>query len=386
MNKKISAAELHDSVERQLSGLEPDPWLARRIMASDKEEKPVKKVSATLIIVIAVLCLSLTAFAASILLGWTDFYSFEIPKTAQEILKATEHKDYQVGPVTFTVNELMTDGHIALCSATSHMTDGSTAVISEEIFDAVGANGENGKALADKWGLPSDTRWLDAAHILNLPFYRVSISMYVPEEYQDGEDMGDALWDENGYCVSYYMASLNSLKVGDTLPVKLHFIVTQYDPQSVEPRSVMEEVVDHPKELNCWEDTFEITLPVHAPIAEKTYLPEKPFDFENGLTLNAVTAQLTVAGAYVTGQFTLRDGYRFEDAYFSNEIEFQDRDGNEIEWGMAESGILNYDQLPQVEWGVMLNLETLPDDLGVRIGESAVQVYSDTYTEPADNG
>ena len=129
MNKKISAAELHDSVERQLSGLEPDPWLARRIMASGKEEKPVKKVSATLIIVIAVLCLSLTAFAASILLGWTDFYSFEIPKTAREILKATEHKDYQVGPVTFTVNELMTDGHIALCSATSHMTDGSTAVI-----------------------------------------------------------------------------------------------------------------------------------------------------------------------------------------------------------------------------------------------------------------
>jgi len=93
-----------------------------------------------------------------------------------------------------------------------------------------------------------------------------------------------------------------------------------------------------------------------------------------------------VAGAYVTGHFTLRDGYRFEDAYFSNEIEFQDRDGNEIEWGMAESGILNYDQLPQVEWGAMLNLETLPDDLGVRIGESAVQVYSDTYTEPADNG
>ena len=48
--------------------------------------------------------------------------------------------------------------------------------------------------------------------------------------------------------------------------------------------------------------------------------------------------------------------------------------------------ILNYDQPPQVEWGAMLNLETLPDDLGVRIGESVVHVYSGTYKEPADNG
>ena len=48
--------------------------------------------------------------------------------------------------------------------------------------------------------------------------------------------------------------------------------------------------------------------------------------------------------------------------------------------------ILNYDQLPQVEWGAMLNLVTLPDGLGVRIGESAVHVYSGTYKEPADNG
>ena len=378
MNKKISADEFHNSIDRQLSGLKPDPWLAQHIMASAKEEEPVKKfaVSTALIVVLIVIATLTTALAASALLGWTDFYSFEIPKTAQEILNATEPKDYQVGPITFTVNELLTDGHIALCSATSHVTDGSSAVLSKEVYDAVGANGDNGEALAQKWNLSPDTRWIDAAHIMNLPFYRISISVNVPEECHDGEDMGDAMWDEKGNCVSYYMAALNSLQVGETLPIKLHFQVWQYDPQSIEPQSIFEDVVDKAKEMSYWEDTFEITLTVPAPIAEKTYMPEQPYDFENGLTLNSVTAQQTVAGAYVVGQFTLRDGFNFNDAY-SGELDFLDATGEEIPWGMAESGIIEYDQLPKVEWGAMLNLEVLPEEMVVSLDETTVHVYAE---------
>ena len=378
MNKKISSDEFHNSIDRQLSGLKPDPWLAQHIMASAKEEEPVKKftVSTALNMVLIVIVTLTTALAASVLLGWTDFYSFEIPKTAQEILNATEPKDYQVGPITFTVNELLTDGHIALCSATSHVTDGSSAVLSEEVYDAVGANGDNGEALAQKWNLSPDTRWIDAAHIMNLPFYRVSISVNVPEECHDGEDMGDAMWDEKGNCVSYYMAALNSLQVGETLPIKLHFQVWQYDPQSIEPQSIFEDVVDEAKEMSYWEDTFEITLTVPAPIAEKTYMPEQPYDFENGLTLNSVTAQQTVAGAYVVGQFTLRDGFNFNDAY-SGELDFLDATGEEIPWGMAESGIIEYDQLPKVEWGAMLNLEVLPEEMVVSLDETTVHVYAE---------
>ena len=378
MNKKISSDEFHNSIDRQLSGLKPDPWLAQHIMASAKEEEPVKKfaVSTALIVVLIVIATLTTALAASALLGWTDFYSFEIPKTAQEILNATEPKDYQVGPITFTVNELLTDGHIALCSATSHVTDGSSAVLSEEVYDAVGANGDNGEALAQKWNLSPDTRWIDAAHIMNLPFYRISISVNVPEECHDGEDMGDAMWDEKGNCVSYYMAALNSLQVGETLPIKLHFQVWQYDPQSIEPQSIFEDVVDKAKEMSYWEDTFEITLTVPAPIAEKTYMPEQPYDFENGLTLNSVTAQQTVAGAYVVGQFTLRDGFNFNDAY-SGELDFLDATGEEIPWGMAESGIIEYDQLPKVEWGAMLNLEVLPEEMVISLDETTVHVYAE---------
>ena len=95
MNKKISSDEFHNSIDRQLSGLKPDPWLAQHIMASAKEEEPVKKftVSTALIVVLIVIATLTTALATSCLLGLTDFYRFEIPKTVQEIFNATEPED-----------------------------------------------------------------------------------------------------------------------------------------------------------------------------------------------------------------------------------------------------------------------------------------------------
>ena len=71
MNRKISADEFRASVERQLSGLKPDPWLAQHIEASDKEGKPVKKFSATFILVAAIICISVTALAAGLIFSPT---------------------------------------------------------------------------------------------------------------------------------------------------------------------------------------------------------------------------------------------------------------------------------------------------------------------------
>ena len=70
-NKKISADEFRASVERQLSGLRPDPWLAQRIEASDKEDKPVKKFSAAFILVAAIICISVAALAAGLIFSPT---------------------------------------------------------------------------------------------------------------------------------------------------------------------------------------------------------------------------------------------------------------------------------------------------------------------------
>ncbi|MBR1586350.1 MAG: hypothetical protein IJ662_12485 [Clostridia bacterium] len=336
-----------------------------RAARSVKEETRMKRfpLRAAVICALALILTMTAALAVTDLLGWTDFYSYEIPRAAREILSATERQDYAVGPITFTVNELMTDGHIALCSATAHKTDGGEAILTTEIFDAIGANGQNGRALAEKMNLPPQTRWIDAARALNRPFYRVDMSVSAPVE-SDGEDMGDTLWDENGNCVVYYMAALNKASAGDTLPVTLLFQVTEYDPLSVEPADAMEETYELPTELNRWEAAFEISLSVPEPIAEKTYVPPAPYRFSNGMTLTGVQAELTVAGAYVVGQLTLEEGVDFNDVYIGD-LTFYDEAGEEIPWGMAESGILKYDQPPRMQWGAMLNMEQLPNALTV---------------------
>ena len=67
MRKKITANDFHDAIERQLSGLEPDPRLAQRIIASDKEEVKVKKVSGATLMIAAVIILAMaTAIAAGL--------------------------------------------------------------------------------------------------------------------------------------------------------------------------------------------------------------------------------------------------------------------------------------------------------------------------------
>lgn len=355
-----------------------------RAARSVKEEKKAMKhpsLRTALIAALIIVSTMTAALAAGRLLGWREFYPYDIPDSAKEILDATQVREYQVGPVTFTVNELLTDGHIAMAAATARVTDGSGAVLSSEVYDAIGANGENGRALAAKWGLPPETGWIDAAKLRNVPFYRVSMHVEVPQEMDGGEAMGDTLWDEEGNCALYYMPMLIRNKVGDSLPVRLGFTVTAYDMTKVEPPSVdytredWENSCREAAELDRWQAQFDVTLTVPAPLAEKTYTPAAPYEFPNGLTLNRVTAEQTVAGAYVIGEFTLRDGVDFRDAN-NGELMFQDADGREIPWGMAESGIIEYDDLPTVRWGAMLNLTALPDTLAVRLGDTAVTVWA----------
>ena len=67
MNKKITADDFHNAIERQLSDLKPDPWLAQRIIASDKEEAKVKKIPRAIIIIAVLIVLAMaTALAAGL--------------------------------------------------------------------------------------------------------------------------------------------------------------------------------------------------------------------------------------------------------------------------------------------------------------------------------
>ena len=97
MNKKISADDFHDAIERQLSGLEPDPWLAQRIIASDKEEVKVKKISHATVIIVAIIVLAMaTALAAGLggRVNWlAHFYELlDYSKDRELIVLSTAHE------------------------------------------------------------------------------------------------------------------------------------------------------------------------------------------------------------------------------------------------------------------------------------------------------
>ena len=80
--KKKNREEFAQSLDRRLSGLQGDPWLAQRIIASEEGEEPmVKKTSATVIILIALIAVLSTSALAAALKAWglIDFEGSHVP-------------------------------------------------------------------------------------------------------------------------------------------------------------------------------------------------------------------------------------------------------------------------------------------------------------------
>ena len=123
MNKKISAGEFHDSVERQLSGLKPDPLLARRIIASGGGEEPVKKkISASAIVVIALAVILATGALAATLNAWgvIDFAGNHagtfVPADYQDSIRQ-ENVALETESAACTIQESYYDGMILRLTA-----------------------------------------------------------------------------------------------------------------------------------------------------------------------------------------------------------------------------------------------------------------------------
>ena len=69
MNRKISDNEFRESLDRRLSPLQPDPWMAQKVRAraQQKEGEPVKKrLSVGTVLVLVILLLSISAGIATV--------------------------------------------------------------------------------------------------------------------------------------------------------------------------------------------------------------------------------------------------------------------------------------------------------------------------------
>ena len=323
---------------------------------------PPRRKSYRVALVAALLALGAmaTAFAAT-QLGWTELfrnqYGLSVPHAAQEALQATQPISYQVGPMTFTYQQLRTDGHMVLSAAQVRLTDGGDALCADNIGE-----GENGDAVPlpvlEHYGLRQGG-WLSAARSLNLPLYSVRALAELPSAYST-ESMESALWQEDGSIIYFHMPLLTPDLPEEPLPVTLYMSVTQYDPDSGEV-------------LETWQAREATTLSATPLLAEKTYFPVTETDFD-GLALSEVRGELYATGAYLTASFTVPAEMTEAEALSAlYEITLLDVESSGLPGGLNLSVHTGTDALPlaTLEWSAAL--DALPDAVTVSgCGEAAL--------------
>ena len=362
MNPEERLAGLRDAYPEMPQDCRDALMRAARSVREDKRFTLRTALIAALLIIVT----TAAALAAADALGWTDFFSgyygTVVPQAAQEILSATEEKTYHAGPLAFTVKQLLSDGRLAMSAVDIRTADGSDALYCMDPSDTLGCNGENGKALARRLGLPAETSYTEAAKQLKLPLYWAYASLEASEPYSGGEGMEDPLWNADHTMTYFSMAYLNREKTAgtETMPAQLFLFVSRIDPETGEQVSVIRQRED-------------IEIPVHGVIAEKDFTPAEPFTL-NGYVLLSVHAEQTVCGLYLDRVYEA--GKEAETAYRSADEEtaweiidplwkgkWLRENGEPFPVGMSLTGEIDDAAFPVIHCRDMISAEEMPDAL-----------------------
>ncbi len=329
-----------------------------------EERQTMRKYSFRTIVIAVIAALSMltTAFAAGELLGWSDYFeSWGIHTTPgmREAMQMTP-KTYEVGPLTFTVQEAVSDNRFALMSTQIAPTDGSPALLTMFADDAVGAYDDRSRALMKALGLEDPSApCYKAGAAKGIPVYSVRAIIEVDEQYNGGEGMEDILWDENANVIYFSKHSLNTDKIGETLPVTIFLRVAQVDEKG--------------EEIQKWMTREELTIPVGQLLEKKHYAPEKPYTVK-GATLECINAELYITGAYLRFQWKLPDGVVNDENFFmwdyhSDELLLTDGTFNAFERGISLTGRYDDSHWPVVTVEEMINVDALPEVIRIGDGE-----------------
>lgn len=376
MKRDMEQLNLRDAFKQ-----EPDFCHAALMQAaySVEEEKQVKRASFRTLIVAAIIIVSMTAvaFAAGQLMGWTDFFgphsNVGVPQAAVNEMHVDNGASCKVGPMTFTVKELMTDGHIVMSSVHIAPTDSSKALMCIDPGDVIGCNGENGRALAESLGIDPMTTYMDAARQLNLPLYLVRGILDVdPETIDSG--MEDPMWNEDGSMTYFSMNFLKQVPAkeaidhlpyrhapvnGESFVAPFYLQVSKINPATGE-------------ETDIWvnRDQSE-TIAISGVVEEKTYKPEAAVNFD-GFTFQHAHMQLHSTGAYSYIVFEADETVTEEDAYTLYELFVEDAQGNLLPEGMDLSTSVDVSAWPRVILTNLYGVDALPESLTLEMGEATV--------------
>ena len=301
MNQKITRTEFKESMDRRLSAMKAEPWLAQRIIAAEGGEKPVaKKLSASMILVIALIVITATGALAATLGAWgiIDFagnhYGAYIPPKYEDCIKS-ENVTVETESLSVTIRESYYDGVILRVTADvvpkkpvlllgegiapeDPVCDYVPGLVSEEITVAEAARDRFGGRMAE-------------------------IVMLADVENEGG---GDCRMNADGSATLYVEELFEDEQKDRDIPLHLSYI-----PIRDLPAGAGEDGEYDPFDFDR-QETADIPMTFHA-VETRTYVYDKPLDFPSvGVQVTKVTMTATPLEIRCWIDYAITDLAKFE--------------------------------------------------------------------------
>ena len=301
MNQKITRTEFRESMDRRLSAMKAEPWLAQRIIAAEGGEKPVaKKLSASMILVIALIVITATGALAATLGAWgiIDFagnhYGAYIPPKYEDCIKS-ENVTVETESLSVTIRESYYDGVILRVTADvvpkepvlllgegispeDPVCDYVPGLVSEEITVAEAARDRFGGRMAE-------------------------IVMLADVENEGG---GDCRMNADGSATLYVEEFFEDEQKDRDIPLHLSYI-----PIRDLPAGAGEDDEYDPFDFDR-QETADIPMTFHA-VETRTYVYDKPLDFPSvGVQVTKVTMTATPLEIRCWIDYAITDLAKFE--------------------------------------------------------------------------
>lgn len=326
---------------------------------SVKEEEPVKRATIrTVCIAVCVIVATMAvAMAAGQIFGWNDFFSkdygADIPKTAQEIMAASEPVSWQEGDVIFTVRERYSDPKLAMISVEARLADGVKGILAADDFtEAIGAYGENSQAVAKRLGVEPSMTWVEAAKELNMPLYSVLATLEIPSEFWGSEEYGDPMFNEDGSLTYFSLQPLNGQITDEEMKAQVYLRTKLVNPE------------DADDDTNSKEDYVDLTIHMEKAIATAEYIIPADTKVLDAFRIDSIRVELLPSGLHFTTSLTALKGATQEQAQDDLRLNIVKENGEDYPTGITlTGGFANLDTWPQITYAQMVTSDQIPDTI-----------------------
>ncbi len=326
---------------------------------SVKEDEPVKKATFRTVLIAACIIMATmaVAVAAGSIFGWNDFFSkdygTELPKTAQQIMASSEPVSWQEGDVVFTVRERYSDPRLAMISTEVRLADGVKGILcANDPFEAIGACGDDGAAVAKRLGVEPSLTWAEAAKKLNLPLYSARAILETPSELWYGDAYEDPMFNDDGSLTYFSLQPLNGQISGDEIKAKVFL------------RSKLVNLEDAEDNTNVTKESVE--LPIHAEkaIAAAEYIIPEGTKVADAFRVDSIQAELLPSGLHFTTNLTALEGATQDLAFDKLRVNIVKENGEDYPTGITlNEGFANLDTWPQIPYTQMVSADQIPETI-----------------------